>query len=216
MKTKNLLKYTLAITAGLLMTDAASHAASYHVDINTAALDLAPANANAPFSLDFQFNDGGLLNNNTATITNFTYGGGSATGSPTLFSGALGNIGSTVTLNNSSAFQELYQTFTVGTLLGFDVTLTENLDGSTPDSFVVAILDSSLANIATNGIGDSLLHADISQTSPLTLAQLNLASGTGDYAGVTVVATPEPGSLACLASGATLLLCFRRRPTATA
>ncbi len=215
MMTKSLLRHTLAMTAGLLLTTAASHAASYHVDINTAALNLAPANVNAPFSLDFQFYDGGVLGNNTVTITNFTYAGGSVTGSPTLLDGALGNIGSTVTLNNSGSFQELYQQFTPGTTLSFDVALTQFLDGPTPDSFVVAILDQNLFNIPTNGAGDSLLHADINTTSPLTLAQLNLASGTADYAGVTVVATPEPGSIASLASGAAVLLALRRRRSHT-
>ncbi|MGB8167166.1 MAG: NF038129 family PEP-CTERM protein [Chthoniobacteraceae bacterium] len=185
---------SLIAVAGFILSTAATEAALYHIDINTAALNLPANSGDAPFSLDFQFNDGGVLGNNTATITNFTFGGGSATGSPTLFDGALGNIGSTVTLNNSGPFQELYQTFTPGAVLGFDVSLTQNLDGLTPDSFVVAILDKNPFNIPTTGIGDSLLHADIDTTSPLTIAQLNLSSGTGSYAGVTVSAIPEPGT----------------------
>lgn len=180
---------TLLAAAGLLLTTTA-HASLFHVNINTAALNFLPASANAPFSLDFQFNDGGVLGNNTATISNFTYTGGTATGSAITLGGALGNIGSTVTFNNSTSFQELYQTFTPGSMVGFDVSLTQFVDGLTPDSFVVGILDQALANITTNGIGDSLFHADITSTNPITITAANYSAGTGDYVGV--VAVPEP------------------------
>jgi hypothetical protein len=179
---------SLLAVAGLLVSTAATHAAIYHVDINTAALNLAPANANAPFSLDFQFNDGGVLGNNTATISNFT--GTGVTGSANLFDGAAGAITSTVTFDNSGAFQELFQSFTPGAIIGFDVSLTQNSDGATPDSFVVGILDQNLFNITTNGIGDSLFQADITSGTITP----NLGTGTGDYAGVTIAAVPEPGT----------------------
>ncbi len=184
----------LIAVAGLVISAAASQAAIYHVDINTAALNSLPANAHAPFSLDFQFNDGGVLGNNTVTISNFTYSGGAATGSPFTLGGALGDIGSTVTFDNSSFAQELFQTFTPGAVLGFDLSLTQFVDGATPDSFVVAILDTDLFNITTNGLGNSLLQADINTTNPLTITQLGLASGTGDYAGINLAAVPEPGT----------------------
>ncbi len=189
---KNILKKSFALAAALVLTTAASQASLFHVNINTGALSLAPASANAPFSLDFQFNDGGLLGNNTATISNFTFGGGAATGSAFTFGGALGDIGSTVTFDNSAAFQELFQTFTPGAVIGFDVSLTQNVDGLTPDSFVVGILDQALANITTDGIGNSLFHADIASVSPITLTSENFSAGTGDYVGV--VAVPEPAS----------------------
>ena len=191
---KNILKKSFALAAALVLTTAASQASFFHVNINTAALNLAPASANGPFSLDFQFNDGGVLGNNSATISNFTYGAGSATGSATLIGGALGNIGSTVTFDNTSAFQELFQTFTPGAILGFDVSLTQNLDGATPDGFVVAILDNNLLNITTNGLGDSLLLAEINTTNPIPTGSLSFGAGTGNYAGVTLTAVPEPGT----------------------
>ncbi len=207
-----LTKGGLTALATLLFTTAASQASLFHVTLNTGALNLPPASANAPFSLDFQFNDGGVLGNNTATISNFTYGGGAATGSAFALGGALGNIGSTVTFNNSSAFQELYQTFTPGSVLGFDVSLTQFVDGPTPDSFSVSILNQALLNIPTTGLGDSLVHADIASTSALTVSQIEVASGTGDYSGVNaVVAVPEPATVGvgfCLALTSALV---RRR-----
>jgi hypothetical protein len=192
---KNILKKSFALATALVLTTAASQASLFHVTLNTGALTLPPASANAPFSLDLQFNDGGVLGNNFATINNFTYGGGAATGSATTFGGATGSISSIVLFNNSSAFQELFQTFTPGAVLGFDVFLSQNVDGPTPDSFSVSILDQALLNIPTTGLGDTLIHADIASTSALTISQIDVGSGTGDYAGVSaVVAVPEPAT----------------------
>jgi hypothetical protein len=189
---KNILKKSCALATALVLTTAAGHASLFHVNINTGALNLAPANANAPFSLDFQFNDGGTLGNNTATISNFTFGTGGATGSAITLGGALGNIGSTVTFDNSTSFQELYQTFTPGSVLGFDVFLSQNVDGPTPDAFAVSILDQNLFNIPTTAAGDVLLHADITSTGPISISSIELGAGTGDYAGVEVTSVPEP------------------------
>ena len=193
-----------ALAIGMLFASASvSHAGSFHVEINTSGLI---GNSDAPFSLDFQFNDGGVLDNNLAIISNFNFSGGSATGSPTAFDGASGDIGSTVTFDNSGSFQELYQTFSPGTLLSFDVALSQNLDGITPDSFVVGILDKDLFSIPTTGLGNSLFQIDVDTAGPLTL---NIGVGTGGYATVTVVATavPEPGSLALLAMGIAGIAC---------
>ena len=207
---KNILKKTIALAAALMLTTAAGHASLFHVNINTGALSLAPANLNAPFSLDFQFNDGGVLGNNTATISNFTYGGGTATGSAFNIGGALGNIGSTVTFDNSTSFQELYQTFTPGAVLGFDVSLSQFVDGPTPDSFAVSILDQNLFNIPTTAAGDVLLHADITSTGPISISSIETGSGTGAYGGLEVTSVPEP-TTACVGFGLAMAGALARR-----
>lgn len=188
-----------------LLGASASYAASYHIEVNTAGLGLSPS---APFSLDFQFNDGGVLNNNTATVSNFNFFGGSAGGSPTLISGATGDIAAvvpSVTFNNSGAFQELFQGFTPGTKLSFDVAMTTNLDGATPDAFVFAILDNGLANIPTNGLGNSLVLVEINSTLPA----VQTFAGTGEFASVTAV--PEPETFAMLLAGLGLVGAVVRR-----
>ena len=203
---------TLAALCGLLLAGA-SHAGTYHVVINTSALQGAVA-ANGPYALDFQLNSGDTLGNNAAVISNFTFGGGAPVGNATTFGGAAGSLAGPVTLSDSSAFNEFFQGFTADGSIAFDLSLSQSVDaGPTPDSFSVAILDGTLANITTNGLGDSLLQADISVTMALTVAQLHLAAGTGAYAGVTVSAVPEPGSDAMLLGGlAFLMLTARRRP----
>jgi hypothetical protein len=183
---------------GMLLLSGSVHAASiFHVTVNTASLI---SSSSAPFSLDFQFNNGTVLGNNAAVVSNFSYFGGAATGSPTLSGGATGTIASSVVFNNSSAFQELFQTFTPGSTLGFDVSLTTNVEGGTPDAFVFAILDKNLFNIPTTGLGDSLLLVNLNSATPTR----QTFSGTGAFAGVTV-ATPEPASLLLLLAALPLI-----------
>jgi len=75
----------------MLVLSASAHAtALFRVTVNTSSLI---GSSSAPFALDFQFNNGSILNNNTVTVDNFQYDGGAAVGAPTLFGGVTGNIG---------------------------------------------------------------------------------------------------------------------------
>ena len=201
----------VAIWGLLVSLTPTSYAGSFHVEISTVDLGQSPANANSPFYLNFQFNDGGVLGNNSANITNFSFAGGSASGSP-IYSGSVGDLSSNVRFNNSSPFEEFFQSFTPGATIGFDVFLTQNVDGITPDSFFVSILDKNLLNIPTSGLGDSLVQIDLNSSGPLTV---NLGAGTGLYAGVTAsaVAVPEPGSIGMLGMGIACIVGYgwRRR-----
>ncbi len=195
---------SLIASAAFLLASSASRAAVYHITIDTTALTLPGNLGYAPYSVDIQLNPGDTLNTNTAIISNFTFGGGAgAIDAANLFGGASGNLLTGVTLTDSSQYNEFYQSFGAGTSLAFDLSLTQVVgSGLTPESFSIAILDGTLANIPTSGVGDSLLFANIDTTNPLAVGQLNLASGTGDFAGVSVTAVPEPtttvfGLLAC-------------------
>jgi hypothetical protein len=180
-------KLTLVLAgsiAALFSTASSASAAIYHVQVNTAALI---GNGSGPFSLDFQFNDGSGSNdgNNTASILNLNLGNGSASGSPFPSGGASGSLGSGVSLTDSSFFNDLYEAFTPGSGLSFDVSISGNTDlGGAPDLFSFAILDGNLANITTNGSGDTLFSAEIGGPAVYS-------SGTAAYA--TITAVPEPG-----------------------
>jgi len=191
MKSISYLKRTLGVLAAActFLSAVTTNAALSLVTIDTAPLLNLPASAFAPFSLAFQFNDGGLLGSNTATVSGFNFFGGSVVGSPTLFGGATGDIASSVGFNNSSSFQELFQQFTPGSLLTFTVSTTNNVDSPAPDFFSVAILDSALNNITTDGFGNSLVSLNITGPS----STLQFSTGTGDFSGV-VAAVPEPAS----------------------
>src|ERR1700677_1517334 len=135
----------LVAGAFVLSSAARSSAVEYAITIQTAALNSSALSANGLFQLDLQLNyaTGGI--GNTATVNNFSFGGGgSAVGAPTYLSGLVaGNMNSAVTFsdNASSQFNEFDQVFNPGTSIGFDVTLSNNPGGVTPDGFVVDILD---------------------------------------------------------------------------
>lgn len=197
---KQILSFSLGLAfgAGVLFTAQTGGASTieYYVDINTASL---VGNSSGPFSLDFQLNDGSGLGdaNNTATINNFAFGTGGASGTANLSGGTSGALSSSVTLTDTTPFNEFYQTFNAGTTLSFDVTLTLNSDsGPTPDSFAFAILDNNLNNIPTTGVGDSYLLVNLGPTPSVT-------TGFSSSPGVTVsvAAVPEPGSLAWVSLG---------------
>jgi hypothetical protein len=142
----------------------------------TFALNTSPliGDAAGPFSLDFQFTDGSGTGdaNNTVNISSFDFGGGSATGSADLTGGVTGNLSSSVSMVDSSFFNEFTQEFLPGSSLSFQVASTTNVDASgVPDELSFAILDSTGVEIPTQGLAstgsDVFLDLNIdSSTSP--------------------------------------------------
>ena len=211
MKLNRYLQNTFGVIAAAfaLISATASQAAIIQVSINTAALLSNPASASGPFYLDFQLNGGSALLGNTATISNFNFGGGSLTGTATTSGQVSGSLASTVTLTTDSlnSFNEFFQGFTPGSTLTFDVTHTTNVIVPTPDLFTVSILDSTLANITTDGLANSLVTLNIDSVLPAPQA----FSGTGDFSGVVATAAPEPSRVLLLAVGIGAAALRRRR-----
>jgi hypothetical protein len=172
----------------------------FDVSLNTSPLI---GNGNAPFYIDFQMNDGSGANdgNNTAILSNFQFGGGSGFGVPTLSGGASGSLASTVTLTDSSFFNEFYQPFTPGSSLQFKVILTTNLDsGPIPDEFSFALLDKDLNEIPTTSAQGGFLIVDIDSNRPAgqTFAATAPYTALGSPVVTFPSSVPEPGSLAFL------------------
>lgn len=114
----------------------------------TVSLDTSPliGHSAAPFSLNFQLNDGsGLGNaNNTARLFNFSFGAGGSTGLPMLVGGASGNLASEILLTDSGFLNSFTQEFVAGAALSFSLELSVVGElGPQPDQFSMAILDQS-------------------------------------------------------------------------
>ena len=138
----------------------------FNASIDTSSLVGDPS---GPFYLDFQLTDGSGTNdaNNLITITGLNFGvAGGALGTETLSGGATGSLSSTITLTDSSFFNELYQPFTPGSLLSFQISLTGGVDGGLqPDEFTFAILTGSLNTIETSDPGGALFFVDLDTTN---------------------------------------------------
>jgi hypothetical protein len=216
---KNVTHIASLLTCALVLSGAAkSYAAEYAVTIQTAALNTQALSPNGPFTLDLQLNYGGYSAGNTATINNFSFGGGSAAGTPSYLGTAAGSLNSAVTLSDNSVngFNDFDQTFNPGTTLSFDVTLSDNPSAPVPDLFAVAILDNGGAQIVTTAPDQlSLAEFSIGNFGTITRAAYAGVNNTdpdnaneaelGDYTGVTTtistVPVPEPSSIGVLALG---------------
>ena len=197
---------TLALILSLGSLPALSQAqAVYHVSVDTSHL---ATGYSTPLSLDFQFLDSGDPSNNTVTVTNFTYGaGGSApaddSGAATTGTAFGGLASGTVSLADDAFFNELYQPFTPGSALNFDVTLSTNPDtsaGSSPDAFVFSILDTNLTPLSTQDPSgaDSLVAIDIDSPTPTAASYATNPDANGFTVKPTVAPVPELSSAIAL------------------
>src|ERR1017187_697775 len=96
----NILKTAFCVCAFSALCQTASGDMIYNVTLDTAPLVGHPA---GPFYVEATFTDGSGVGdaNNTVTMSNFTFGGGSALGGPLVFGGASGSLATGVTITDS-------------------------------------------------------------------------------------------------------------------
>lgn len=204
----------------------------FTVTMNTAPLAVAPGSAAGPFSMFFQLTDGSGLNdaNNTATLSNFQFGGGSVGACPAnciTSGGASGSAASSIVLTDTTFFSALDQGFTPGSSLSFQVDLTTNVDsGGTPDLFSFSLLDNSgfsLPTLDPTG-ADTLLTVNVDSSNPAILtygsdAARSTSGGVTVSLAAPVLGTPgsqtvpEPDSLLWIGGGLAGLVFVPRRKT---
>jgi hypothetical protein len=229
MKAKSLIG---AVALTLALSAASAHADEvFTVTLDTAPLTTAPDTAAGPFSLAFQLAQGDPANLvNTATITDFSFGGGSAGACPascTTFGDVTGDATTSIGLSTSDTFEAIVQSFAPGTQLSIQVDLSTNPNtGVAPDDFAFSLLDSSGSPIPTQDPSgaDTFLTVMLNSTNP-TIETYASDSTTGTSAGAVFISldaptigtptptitTPEPRSFVLLASGLAVLLGATRR-----
>jgi hypothetical protein len=140
----------------------------YDVTLDTAPLVGHPA---GPFYLELAFTDGSGVNdaNNTVTLSNINFGGGSALGGPVVFGGASGSLETGVTMTDNSFLSLFSEQFAPGLKLSFSLDLTSNDDaGGTPDRFSFFVLDNSGVALPTLApAGDYFIGADLGSAGPI-------------------------------------------------
>jgi hypothetical protein len=173
-----------------------------------------------PFALELQFNDGSGTSdgNNTAILSGFFFGGGGPTGTATTLGGVFGALGSSISMTDSSFFNQFIQGLTPGASLSFQLALTTNVDGGgVPDEFSLSILDSSGFEIPTLGPGNALVIIDLGSDIPTistyrtnTSQNPNAGGPPIDIAAPQVTPVPEPSTLPLLAIGVLVLAIMTR------
>jgi hypothetical protein len=192
------------------------------------SMDTTPfvGNSAGPFYLDFQLSQGGGGTNNNVTLSDFTFGGGSAgavytqsAGTPFLMippvepaGGASGSAATQVELTddpsvNSAAasFNELIEAFTPGNSLSFMVDATANLADParfTPDEFSFGILEGSGAQVPTTAPNGSSLLTGTYNSPTFTFVQ---------YQPLLPAGVPLPSPAAMVLLGLPLVAWARRR-----
>jgi hypothetical protein len=196
----------IVLTAGLVLSvgmlaypSVAQAGIVYKMTLDTSPLI---GHVAGPNTLEFQLTDGDSASN-SITVSSFDFGGGSAAGAPILVGGASGDLASQVDLQDTDFLNQFIQPFVPGSFLEFLVDLTTNSDGGFfPDQFSFAILDSTGAELPTEGLGDAIVTIDLVPPFPPAGA-FGGDSGRSPVAGgdpiafdaPTIAAVPEPATL---------------------
>jgi len=199
----------------------------FTVDLNTTPLTTSPGDGAGPFSLFFDMIQGDPANTtNTATVGDFSFGGGSAGACPAscaVSGDESGDATGTINLSTSDGFEGLIQSFTPGTGLSFTVDLTTNPSATTPDTFQFSILDATDFPIPTEDPSgaDSLLTVFLDSTSPAVLTyasdpttgtnagDVSITMGAPSIGTPPTSAVPEPSELGLLGIASLVLAAVR-------
>jgi hypothetical protein len=189
-------KYVLILAVCTLF---ASHGYADSISLNI-SVDLSGLAASPDSEIVFVLTNGTGLGNNTATLTNFQFGGGAAGGvdSSLTSGGVSGDFTAGATLNDSAFFTNIFAAFfSAGNSLSFNLNLTTNVT-SPPDQFSFLILDPNGNPIPTSDPSgfDNLMILNIDSTSPAAQSYSDLVT--------TAAPVPEPSGMLLLGTAVAL------------
>jgi len=202
---------------------------NYTVSVNTT--DLRTSVSDGPYAAVFDLQNGGALGEgNGITASNFAFpstlpepDGSPAGNLETSLTGASGNLGTSVSLNDAGLDNYLIQEFNPGDLLNFD--LSVNVANPSSDFFSFAFLQNYMP-----GFGDPVLTNDPDYMPPLSFFSsvftidfndalnptVSIYTGDAPFGNVTATVTevspaPEPGTWAMMAMGLVGMIFFAWR-----
>jgi hypothetical protein len=203
------------LAAALAIASAGSASATpivFSVTVHTGAI-----NGISGF-LDFSFAPGNDSQGASVTIDGFTTDG-ALTAAPDLNGGASGTLPGTLSLDNSTQFNDYFQAFTFGSTIDFVLSFdgpavtSPNLTSTSGSTFSFGMFDDTglnpLLTIDPNG---TTFIIDLDLSGSLTTTTFAPNATDPSVADVELV-TPEPASCVLLALGLAAIAAKRRRKT---
>ncbi|HVO88984.1 MAG TPA: PEP-CTERM sorting domain-containing protein [Casimicrobiaceae bacterium] len=170
-----------------------------HAGVVAGSISLDTSALSGTFEIAFVFTDGSGTGdaNNSVTLGNFGFGGGSAGSVDPLLTtgGASGDLSSSMVLIDSAFLSIAAAFFDPGAVFSFDFALTTNVDaGGTPDAFSMVLLrgDGSVVATADPSGADALLTLNVDSAQPGFNA---FASELSPAPVVTPSVVPEPSTM---------------------
>ena len=200
-KLRRRLRSAVVLAALLIAAGATAQAApvTFSVNVNTTSIA-----ATSGF-VDFQFNPAGASSPAaTAVVNNFVIVGG-VPGAAQRTGNVMGALPGTVSFDNGTGFNDLFQNFTFGSSFRFDVTLNQTgaAGGNFGSEFILALF-------GANGTTPLLSSDPDGRLLSITLRPDGTASAQtfGSSAGIITVTqaaapVPEPATLVLLGTGLT-------------
>jgi hypothetical protein len=192
-------------TLFLAWTAASARADSFDVSLKTS-----PLVGLGPQILLFEFIDGDGVVDNSLTLSAFNFGTGAALGTADYSgtTGVSGDLTSGIAMNDSGGLAIFDQEFNAGASLSFQLSISNNFAGVTPDEFSMFVCDLSFDCYSNDTVAGNLLGLGLTggTLSPSSFT-LNPASDQGLPAPVVTAVTtaPEPTSVLLLGVGFALL-----------
>jgi hypothetical protein len=204
------MRFSFVAAASMLLAgfevDDADAGVVYQVSVDTSALSGQDGN------LDFQFDPGGQgAESATATVTGFQMSGGSVSPPALLTGDASGALPGTLTLDNSTIYNDAFQGITYGTGFTFLLTLSgqavDNPGGTFGSSFALSLYDEAgITPLLTTAANGSVLTVNL-DTQGLASAVTFPQSLTDQTPVVTVAnGVPEPSSLSLATIALSIIL----------
>ncbi len=200
------------IIGACLLASFAQAGVQYQVTVNTASV------VTTTGFLDFQFNPGNASSQSaTAVLSNFS--GGTINGAPSTTGNVSGTLPTTVTMINSTPFQELFQSFTFGPSFTFLLSLsgpaldTPNGTSTAGTTFGLGLYDSGQNPILTSqGAGTGFAgQVQINLNGSTTPTGFLQSTGAPSVVTFVQVVVPEPGAMGLVGLGLAALLLVKRR-----
>lgn len=198
----------LLALGGPAATPARGAMASYVITANTSGLDGSPGN------VEFSFNPvDGATGSATAVVTGFSIGGGGSLAGPIdLMGGATGSLASTLSIANSTGFNDATQGVNYGTTITFDLTITYTPETVNGTLFSFFMEDAGFNGYNAGLSGQALDVVVLNTTTVTTYAPTSNSPGYPSTPTVSVgpAAAPEPSGLVLMGLGAAALVACRK------